>query len=91
MRAYSATLALKPVVTERGDADIAGAVVTALAIPAIDADTDAEAAVAAIETAFGSSTGLKVFVSTSGSPSKAQVIAALEGVIAQVKTNNLFG
>jgi hypothetical protein len=88
MRSISATLALKPVISEEGDKDIAGAVAAALVVPAIDADTDAEAAVAAIETAFGSSTGLKVFIA--GSPTKAQVLAALEAVGNQVKSSSLY-
>lgn len=90
MRLISATLALKPVIAEAGDKDIAGAVTAALAIPAIDADTDAEAAVAAIEAAFGAHTGLKVFIYETVVPSKAQVLAALDAIAAQVKSSNLY-
>lgn len=90
MRLFSATLALKPVVSEEGAKDVAGAVVLALADPTIDADTTSEAAVTAIETEFGVSTGLKVFVDDSASPTKAKVIAALEAVIAQVKSSNVY-
>lgn len=91
MRLFSATLAAKPVVSESGEKDIAGAVTAALAVPAIDADTDSEAAVALIYTRFGgASTGLKVFIDDSATPTKAQVIAALEAVIAQVKSSNVY-
>lgn len=89
-RLISATLALRPVVTDAGVKDIAGAVTTALAVTAIDADVDAEAAVTAIGDAFGASTGLKVFIDDSATPTRAQVIAALEAVIAQVKTMSLY-
>lgn len=90
MRLFSATLALKPVITEDGDKDIAGAVTAALAVPAIDADTDSETAVGLISTRFGASTGLKVFIDDSASPSKAQVLAALEAVKAQVMSSNKY-
>jgi hypothetical protein len=90
MRLFSATLALKPVVTEAGEKDVSGAVDTALADPTIDADVTSEAAVEAVRTTFGASTGLKVFVDDSASPTRAQVIAALEGVIAQIKTSNVY-
>lgn len=86
----SATLALKPVVSESGAKDIAGAVTAALADPTIDADVTSEAAVTAILTAFGASTGLKVFIDSSGSPTKAQVLAALDAISAQVKSSNRF-
>lgn len=90
MRLLSATLALRPVVSEAGAKDIAGAVVTALAVPAIDADVPSETAVAAIETAFGASTGLKVFIDESGSPTRAQVLAALDAIRAQIVSSNLY-
>jgi hypothetical protein len=88
MRRFSASLAAKPVITEDGDVDIAGAVVTALAVAAIAADQDSIDAVTAIETAFGTSVGLKVFIL--GTPTKANAIAALEAVKKQILSSNLY-
>lgn len=91
MRFFQVTLGSNPIVSEEGDMDIAGAVTAALAVPAIDADTTSEDAVALIYTRFGgASTGLKVFIDDSASPTKAQVIAGLNAVIAQVRSSNKY-
>jgi hypothetical protein len=90
MRKFSATLALKPVMTEDGEKDIAGLLTAALAVSVSDPGEAASvaSAIGDISTAFGASSGLKVFIH--GSPTKAQVIAALEAVIAQVKSSNVY-
>jgi hypothetical protein len=59
-------------------------------VPAIDADTASEAAVALIDSRFGVHTGLKVFIDDSATPTKAQVIAGLNAVIAQVRSSNAY-
>lgn len=84
----SATLAAKPVISETGSVDVSGAVDTALAVSAIAGDAPSLAAVEAIRTAFGASTGLKVFVE--GTPTKANVLAALDSIRAQVLSSNRF-
>jgi hypothetical protein len=107
MRAFSATLGLRPAVSEAGDKDVAGAVTAALAALAdvqglpvttgtmVSADVltqagETQTAIDAIGTEFGSSTGLQVFIDETGDPTQADVIAALEAVIAQIRSSTLF-
>jgi hypothetical protein len=90
VRLISATLASKPVISDAGNKDVAGAVTAALADPTIDANTTSEAAVTAILTAFGVSTGLKVFIDDSATPTRAQVLAALDAVRAQILSSSLY-
>lgn len=91
MRLFQVTLGASPLVSEDGDKDIAGAVTAALAVSAISLDAPSTAAVNLIYTRFGgASTGLKVFIDDSATPTKAQVIAALQAVIAQVRTSNAY-
>lgn len=92
MRRYSVTLSLKPVLSEDGDKDVATAISDVQAVTITDGgeDTAVDAACDLVTAAFGASTGLKVFIDTSGSPSKAQVIAALEAVAQQVRSCSLF-
>jgi hypothetical protein len=92
MRLFSASLALKPVITEAGDMDIETLFADALDVTVTDAGEAAlkDAAISAVETAFGVYTGVKVFVDDTATPTKAQVIAALEAVIAQVKSSNVY-
>jgi hypothetical protein len=47
-------------------------------------------AIAGISTVFGADSGLRVFVSVGASPTQAQVIAALNAVIDQIRTSNVF-
>jgi CHASE3 domain sensor protein len=88
---YHASLALKSAVAEYGARDVSGKVDLALADPTIDADVTSEAAVEAIRTAFGATTGsgVKVFIEET-STTRAKVIAALEAVIAQVRASNRY-
>ena len=92
MRLFSATAALKPVVSEGGEKDIETLFADAIAVTVTDAGEAAtkNAAISAVETAFGAYTGVKVFVDDSATPTKAQVIAALEAVIAQIKSSNVY-
>lgn len=92
MRMFSATAAAKPVVTEHGDRAIDTLFAAALAATVTDAGEAAtkNAAISAVETAFGVYTGVKVFIDDTATPSQANVIAALQAVIAQIKTSNVY-
>jgi hypothetical protein len=92
MRMFSATAAAKPVVTEHGDRAIDTLFAAALAVTVTDAGESAakNAAISAVETEFGAYTGVKVFVDDTATPTRANVIAALEAVIAQLKTSNVY-
>jgi hypothetical protein len=63
---------------------------TALAVPAIDADVDSEVAVAAIGTSQGTADVKVLIEDTTTTPTKANVRAALEAVIAHIEASNTY-
>lgn len=74
----------------------------ALAVPAIDADLDSEAAVNAIKaktdaieaamaaTSYGSADVVRILIDTTSSPTIAQIEAALANVLRHIKQSNQF-
>lgn len=88
---YHASLSLTPAVAEYGAVDVSGKVDLALADPTIDADVTSEAAVEAIRTAFGATTGsgVKVFIEET-TTTKAKVLAALDAIKAQIQSSNRY-